>query len=48
MILGINHVQITAPSDRVDAAHGFYRGILGLTEIEKPSELKSRRGLASS
>jgi catechol 2,3-dioxygenase-like lactoylglutathione lyase family enzyme len=37
-------VQITVPPDQVDAARGFYGGVLGLPEIEKPEILRARGG----
>jgi len=43
-ISGIDHVQMTVPRDLEAAALDFYRNVLGLTEIEKPSELRSRGG----
>ena len=44
MIVGIDHVQITVPSERVEEARRFYCGLLGLREIEKPDSLKNRGG----
>lgn len=44
MILGLHHVQITIPPEAEEAARGFYLGVLGLTEVEKPDSLKSRGG----
>ncbi len=44
MITGIDHVQITVPSGQEAAARGFYCGLLGLAEIEKPDALKPRGG----
>ncbi len=44
MIRRVNHVQITIPSGSEDRARNFYRGILGLKEIPKPSSLLSRGG----
>ena len=32
------------PSDMEDQARAFYSGLLGMTEIEKPAELKKRGG----
>jgi len=32
------------PPELEDQARGFYSGLLGMTEIEKPSELKKRGG----
>ena len=44
MIQRLHHVQITVPSDRVDAAREFYLNILGLTEMPKPESLQHRGG----
>jgi catechol 2,3-dioxygenase-like lactoylglutathione lyase family enzyme len=44
MIVGIDHVQITAPPEQVEKARAFYCGVLGLREIEKPGSLKTRGG----
>ncbi|MBL8161640.1 MAG: VOC family protein [Anaerolineae bacterium] len=44
MINRLHHVQITVPTDAVDAAHQFYCGLLGLPEVEKPDSLKGRGG----
>lgn len=44
-ILAIHHVQITVPNGSEAAARAFYCDVLGLTEIEKPEELKPRGGL---
>jgi glucose-1-phosphate thymidylyltransferase len=38
-ILGIHHVQITVPETSIPAARTFYCGVLGLPEVEKPTEL---------
>lgn len=43
-ITGIDHVQLTVPRDLEGASLDFYRNVLGLTEIEKPAELRARGG----
>lgn len=43
-ILQIDHVQIAAPAGKEEAARGFYAGILGMQEIEKPEALRGRGG----
>jgi catechol 2,3-dioxygenase-like lactoylglutathione lyase family enzyme len=43
-ILGIDHVQLAAPPGCEDEARRFFAGVLGLTEIEKPSSLAARGG----
>jgi catechol 2,3-dioxygenase-like lactoylglutathione lyase family enzyme len=40
----IHHVQIACPAGSEDALRAFYRGVLGLTEIEKPPVLARRGG----
>jgi catechol 2,3-dioxygenase-like lactoylglutathione lyase family enzyme len=40
----IDHLQIAAPVGCETAAREFYREILGMTEIEKPPELRKRGG----
>ncbi|WHY88317.1 VOC family protein [Neobacillus novalis] len=44
MIKKIDHVQLAAPKGCEEAARGFFSGILGLAEVEKPEELKKRGG----
>lgn len=41
----INHVQVAIPEQGEGAARGFYGTLLGLTEIEKPSNLQKRGGV---
>lgn len=41
----IDHVQLAAPKGCEDDAREFFNGILGLTEVEKPEELKKRGGV---
>jgi catechol 2,3-dioxygenase-like lactoylglutathione lyase family enzyme len=40
----IDHVQLAMPPGMEDDARTFYHGLLGMTEIEKPPELKKRGG----
>jgi catechol 2,3-dioxygenase-like lactoylglutathione lyase family enzyme len=42
---GIDHVQLAMPAGREDAARGFYSGLLGIPEIEKPPDLARRGGV---
>ena len=44
MILSVHHAQITVPKDAEGEAREFYCGVLGMTEIPKPSELDGRGG----
>lgn len=44
VIKKIDHVQLAAPKGCEEAARDFFNGILGLTEVEKPEELKKRGG----
>ncbi|QOY34924.1 VOC family protein [Anaerobacillus isosaccharinicus] len=41
----IDHVQLAAPKGSEEKAREFFQGILCLTEIEKPEELKKRGGV---
>jgi catechol 2,3-dioxygenase-like lactoylglutathione lyase family enzyme len=40
----LHHVQVACPPGGEDAARRFYVDGLGLTEVEKPEELKARGG----
>ncbi len=41
----IDHVQLAIPKDGEMAVRKFYTGVLGLTEIEKPEQLKPNGGV---
>ncbi|MDQ0199702.1 VOC family protein [Neobacillus ginsengisoli] len=41
----IDHIQLAAPKGCEEDAREFFNGILGLTEVEKPEELKKRGGV---
>ncbi|TGB04944.1 VOC family protein [Halobacillus salinus] len=41
----IDHIQLAAPAGSEEEARTFFNGILGLTEIEKPENLKKRGGV---
>ena len=43
-LTGVHHVQITIPPGEETSARVFYCQLLGLTEIEKPTALKSNGG----
>ncbi|MBA2332295.1 MAG: VOC family protein [Actinobacteria bacterium] len=45
MLLGIDHVQLAGPAGCEEAARRFFGEALGLDEVEKPAELKSRGGV---
>ncbi|WHY79626.1 VOC family protein [Neobacillus sp. WH10] len=45
VIKKIDHVQLAAPKGCEVEARAFFAGILGLTEVEKPEELKKRGGV---
>ena len=45
MITGLDHVQVAAPPNCEHEARGFYGGVLGLEELEKPERLKARGGV---
>ena len=40
----LHHVQVAIPSGGEDAARRFYAEGLGMTEVEKPEDLKARGG----
>jgi catechol 2,3-dioxygenase-like lactoylglutathione lyase family enzyme len=42
--IAIDHVQLAMPLDVEDQARAFYCGLLGMSEVEKPAELKKRGG----
>jgi catechol 2,3-dioxygenase-like lactoylglutathione lyase family enzyme len=44
MLLAVDHIQIAMPAGREEDARGFYAGVLGLTEVEKPANLAGRGG----
>ena len=44
MILSVHHAQITVPTGAEEDAREFYCGVLGMTEVRKPSELDGRGG----
>jgi len=41
----IDHVQVAAPKGKEQEAIGFYAGVLGMKEVEKPESLKGRGGV---
>jgi catechol 2,3-dioxygenase-like lactoylglutathione lyase family enzyme len=40
----IEHVQLAMPAAEEERARGFYRDLLGMTEVPKPVELAKRGG----
>jgi catechol 2,3-dioxygenase-like lactoylglutathione lyase family enzyme len=40
----IDHVQLAMPAGAEETARSFYRDLLGMTEIPKPTELAKRGG----
>jgi catechol 2,3-dioxygenase-like lactoylglutathione lyase family enzyme len=44
MIIGIDHVQLAMPPGGESAAREFYQGLLGISEVSKPSHLAGRGG----
>ena len=40
----IDHVQLAMPAGAEDRARSFYRDLLGMTELTKPTELAKRGG----
>ena len=45
MLKDIDHIQIAIPNDEEDTARTFYGGLLGMEEIDKPENLKTRGGV---
>lgn len=43
-IMAVDHAQITIPSGAESTARAFYLEFLGLSEVEKPENLKARGG----
>jgi catechol 2,3-dioxygenase-like lactoylglutathione lyase family enzyme len=43
-IIGIDHVQLAMPAGAEDEARGFYVGLLGILEVQKPVALARRGG----
>ena len=44
MLMRLHHVQIAMPTGKEDEARTFYRDVLGMSEIDKPTELQARGG----
>ena len=44
-IIKLDHIQLVIPKDSETIARKFYTGVLGLTEIGKPEELKASGGV---
>ena len=42
--VSIHHVQLAIPAGGEDECRGFWRGALGLTELDKPPALAARGG----
>jgi catechol 2,3-dioxygenase-like lactoylglutathione lyase family enzyme len=45
MIDGIDHVQLAMPRGSEAQARTFYAGVLGMSELPKPPELRERGGV---
>ena len=45
MISGLHHVQLAVAAGSEPALREFYRGVLGMTEIPKPTALAGRGGV---
>jgi catechol 2,3-dioxygenase-like lactoylglutathione lyase family enzyme len=44
-VLGVDHVQVSAPPGCEEAARRFFGEVLGLPEVEKPEALRGRGGV---
>ncbi|MGZ4104630.1 MAG: VOC family protein [Actinomycetota bacterium] len=45
MISGLDHVQLAIPGGGEDKARAFYGSVLGMTEVDKPEQLRANGGL---
>ena len=45
MTTALDHVQLAMPAGGEDAARGFYSGLLGLAEVEKPAPMRASGGV---
>jgi catechol 2,3-dioxygenase-like lactoylglutathione lyase family enzyme len=43
-VIALHHVQVACPAGGEDAVRSFYAEGLGLTEVDKPAELRGRGG----
>jgi catechol 2,3-dioxygenase-like lactoylglutathione lyase family enzyme len=43
-LVGLHHVQLACPRGSEDALREFYVGVLGMTEVAKPTALAARGG----
>jgi catechol 2,3-dioxygenase-like lactoylglutathione lyase family enzyme len=43
-LVGLHHVQLSAPRGSEDALRAFYGGLLGMVEVAKPPVLAARGG----
>jgi catechol 2,3-dioxygenase-like lactoylglutathione lyase family enzyme len=43
-IVAIDHIQLAMPPGRESDARAFYEGVLGIPEVQKPSNLAARGG----
>ncbi len=43
--IGLDHVQVAAPSGSEDEARRFYGEVLGMAELRKPDALRARGGV---
>jgi catechol 2,3-dioxygenase-like lactoylglutathione lyase family enzyme len=44
-VVGLDHVQLSAPPGCEAVARDFFGAVLGLAEVEKPTSLRSRGGV---
>lgn len=44
MEMRLHHVQVSGPEGCEEAARGFWVGVVGLTEVDKPERLRARGG----
>jgi catechol 2,3-dioxygenase-like lactoylglutathione lyase family enzyme len=44
LFAGLHHMQLAMPRGEEEAARGFFVGVLGMTEVDKPPVLAARGG----
>jgi len=45
VVMQLHHVQLAMPEGGEDQARAFYEGILGISEVKKPENLRLRGGV---
>ena len=45
LFTGVHHAQLAMPRGEEEAARGFFAGVLGMSEVDKPPVLAARGGV---